>query len=76
MVVPEAGLLIIQRHQEQVGGANGAQQRRRVRPAGDGLARISGQLALAQEPGCQAGVPAEAYQDAAVAAAPGDILTG
>ena len=45
MVIPEAGLLIVERHQEQVGGADGAQQRGRIGPAGDGRARISGQLA-------------------------------
>jgi hypothetical protein len=41
MVVPEAGLRIVERHQEQLGGADGAQQRRRVQPPGDGRARIA-----------------------------------
>jgi hypothetical protein len=44
MVVPEAGPLIIQRHQEQVGRVNAAQRHRHVLPGGDGRARVRGQL--------------------------------
>src|SRR6185312_13806037 len=42
-VILEAGPLIVDWHQEQVRGLNGTQQRRRIRPAGDGSARIHGQ---------------------------------
>ena len=45
MVVPEARPLVIERHQEQVGRVDAAQQRRRVLPAGDRRARARGQLA-------------------------------
>ena len=55
MVVPEAGPLIVERHQEQVGRVDAAQQRRRVLPRGDGCARVRGQLAqdggVEHEPG-------------------------
>jgi hypothetical protein len=44
MVVPEAGPLIIQGDQEQVGRVDAAQQRRGVLPGGDGRARACGQL--------------------------------
>jgi hypothetical protein len=42
-VVPEAGPLIIEGHQEQVSGIDSAQQRRRVLPSGDRGARVCGQ---------------------------------
>jgi hypothetical protein len=42
-VVPEAGPLIVECHQEQVSGIDAAQQRRRVMPSGDRGARVRGQ---------------------------------
>jgi hypothetical protein len=45
MVIPEAGPLIIERHQEQAGRVDAAQQRRRVLSPGDRHARLRGQLA-------------------------------
>ena len=43
LVVPEAGPLLVEGHQEQVRGADRAQQRRRVLPSGDRGARLHGQ---------------------------------
>ena len=55
MVVAEAGPLIIQRHQEQVGQVDAAQPRRGVLPAADGRTGVRGQLAqegrVQHEPG-------------------------
>ena len=41
-VVPEAGPLVVERHQEQVSGVDSAQQRRRVLPSGDRGACVRG----------------------------------
>jgi hypothetical protein len=43
-VIPEAGPLIIECHQEKVGCVDAPQQRRRVLPAGDGCTCFRGQL--------------------------------
>ena len=42
-MVPEAGPVVIEGHQEQVSGIDAAQQRRRVLPSGDRRARVRGQ---------------------------------
>ena len=56
-VVPEAGPVLIEGHQEQVSGIDAAQQRRRVLPSGDRGARVRGQF-----PGQDGGVEHELGQ--------------
>ena len=55
LVIAEAGPLIVQRDQEQIGRVDAAQERRRVRPPGHDRACVRGQLAqdggVEHEPG-------------------------
>ena len=44
MVIPVTRPVVIERHDEQIGRLDAAQQRRRVLPAGHGRAGISSQL--------------------------------